>query len=145
MKIAVFAPLTSLQLFIFTALMSFSLPALGAGDPLDQDSMRCLNCHESALVGDLVCHKGGCDHPIGVDYGRAASLNRTLVPPAMLKPGLRLSNGRIGCLTCHIAFKKKDHLAISLQRFEIFKATGTDPMLSVDNNASGLCRSCHMK
>ncbi len=145
MKIIPSYPLAALQFLLLVLLLGFPLPSSASEMRLDEQSLRCINCHENSIQGGLVCHKGGCDHLIGEDYAEQAARNRTLTPPSSLNPALKLINGRVGCLTCHIPFDKKSHLDIAAKRFEIYKATGTDPMLAVDNNGSGLCMACHRK
>lgn len=145
MKLRISYPIVFFQLFILAIFFYFSVPAFSADLVLDAESTRCLKCHEGGLKGNRVCHRGGCDHPIGVDYAAAARRNPSLPRASTLDPALRLIDGRIGCLTCHVPFDSKNHLDLYAKRVETYEATGVDNMLSVDNNASRLCMSCHRK
>lgn len=145
MKLGNSYPRVFIQLFILTIFFCFSGLAFAAEVTLDSESTRCLKCHEGGLKGNRVCHKGGCDHPIGMDYEAAARLNRTLPPVSTLNPALRLVEGRIGCLTCHIPYDKTNHIELYNKRVETYRSTGVDVMLSLDNNGSRLCLSCHRK
>ncbi len=113
---------------------------------LDPASMECINCHElvSDAVPTEVCHSGGCDHPIGVDYLALSSRNRSLVSPASLNPEVKLIDNKISCVTCHALFTTAEgHMALSQKRGLMPEIP--DPMLSIDNTGSALCSACHAK
>lgn len=131
----------------FLAVFFLSVPAhISAQVPperLDPGSAECVGCHEDSLSVKeplRVCHQGNCDHPLGASYISFSSRNRGLVPPERLVPGIKLVDGKIGCLTCHTPYGA-DHEKEAASRDE----AGPDPMLSVDNTASGLCVACHRK
>ncbi len=111
---------------------------------LDRESLDCVNCHDAAVTpGDPfeVCHEEGCDHRIGIDYALAASRDRSLVPPARLNPAIKLVNNRISCVTCHVPYSADNHEVLAGKRKLIPQIP--DPMLTVDNAGSALCRGCH--
>jgi len=113
---------------------------------LDTESTECVQCHESSVdpgEPQKVCHSGLCDHPVGVDYAELAAKNPGLVKPSALNPAIRLKDNMIACTTCHVPYSNPyDHKTLSEQRKN---PSLPDPMLSVDNTASGLCTACHLK
>lgn len=122
----------------FPAFVSAQLPG-----PLDPGSAECLGCHQDAVAVKeplQVCHKGDCDHPVGISYVTLASKNMGLVPPEKLAAGIKLIDGKIGCLTCHIPYDAEHE-----ERAAFKGSFQSDPMLSVDNTSSALCTSCHRK
>ncbi len=123
----------------------FFAAELHAQTLLDPASMECIDCHSivSMAVPAEVCHAGGCDHPIGVDYALLSSQNPALVKPASLNPGVKLVGNKISCVTCHVPYSNADHEALSQKR-SLMPAI-PDPMLSIDNTASALCSACHAK
>lgn len=125
-------------LLLFPAYVSGQQPA-----SLDPGSAECLGCHQDpSAVNEpfRYCHKGDCDHPVGVNYVTLASRNRGLVPPEGLIKGITLVDGRIGCITCHTPYTPGH------EEQAVFRGTSQpDPMLSVDNTGSGLCVACHRK
>lgn len=137
----IFSPLLAIILLGFFFALS---PAQVKGSDLGPATRQCLSCHKSGLKIDLVFHKeGAADHPIGLDYVKLAKANPSLVPPARLNPALRLEHGRIVCQTCHVAYDKKNHLILAKKRAAL--SADSDPMLTIDNNGSGLCLACHQK
>jgi hypothetical protein len=140
----------TIKIFFASVLVTASLAFLGIGTAqaltfLDDESMECLKCHESSADPSVplkVCHGGLCDHPIGVDYAELSSANPGLVKPSGLNRAVRLIDGMIGCTTCHIPYNQYNHKTLAEKRKEPLTP---DPMLSVDNTASGLCSSCHLK
>ncbi|MFQ5737211.1 MAG: hypothetical protein ACE5GY_10200 [Thermodesulfobacteriota bacterium] len=128
------------------AVLFFSVSASVAAPVIDRESAECLGCHEAAVSPDepfQICHEAGCNHRIGTDYRLASSQDPTLAPPDRLDPGIRLVDGRLSCVTCHVAYSASGHEALSARRALIPQIP--DPMLSVDNTGSGLCLSCHLK
>lgn len=111
--------------------------------PLDAASAECVGCHEDAVTVKeplQVCHQGNCDHPVGASYASFSSRNRGLVAPENLIPGIKLVDGKIGCLTCHTPYTAEHEEQAALRG-----SSQPDPMLSVDNTGSGLCAACHRK
>lgn len=133
-------------LFIFSTFAPYTSGTSGAMVFLDKESMECVKCHESSVdpsVPQKACHRGLCDHPVGVDYAELASKNPGLVNPSALNPAVRLTGNMIACTTCHVPYNNQyDHKALSDNRKD---PSMPDPMLSVDNTGSGLCTSCHLK
>lgn len=130
------------RLIIFSAFISsLSLPVLAVAQtplaPVDAASAECLSCHQDSITVNeplMVCHQGDCDHPIGASYEALSSRNRGLVPSVRLDPALRLPDGKMGCLTCHVPYAAAGH-----------ETADPDPMLVIDNKGSALCISCHRK
>lgn len=111
--------------------------------PLDAASAECVGCHQDAVTVNeplQVCHQGNCDHPVGVSYVSFSSKNRGLIPPEGLIPEIKLVDGKISCLTCHIPYNAEH------EEKAAFKGSfQPDSLLSVDNTGSKLCTSCHRK
>ncbi|MBI5343767.1 MAG: hypothetical protein HZB83_00245 [Deltaproteobacteria bacterium] len=117
--------------------------------PLDKETSVCISCHSEAVSAGggppQVCHKGGCGHPIGVDYQALAAKNPALMPLDKLDKALLLIGNNIGCATCHMPFvDKESHLKLYEERKELLPSM-RDPMLTVDNRESKLCAACHRK
>lgn len=103
---------------------------------LDPGSAGCVSCHEDSITVSEpfeICHQGNCDHPAGVNYEALALKNRGLVPADRLDQAIKLVDGRIGCLSCHIPYAAGSH------------EEAADSMLSIDNKGSALCMACHRK
>jgi len=131
---------------LFISLFISPASAMGKSPSLDKESQECISCHASSTSpGDptQICHEAGCDHKIGADYAEAASLDKSLAPIASLPPELKLVDGRMSCVTCHVPYSKDDHEALSARRAMMPEIP--DPMLSVDNTGSALCLYCHLK
>lgn len=132
--------------FVFLSFAPYTSGIAGAMVFLDRESTECVQCHESSVdpsVPQKVCHGGLCDHPVGVDYAELASRNPGLVKPSALNPAVRLPDGMIACTSCHVPYNNQyDHKTLSDNRKD---PTIPDPMLSVNNNGSGLCAACHLK
>lgn len=130
-------------LLFFAFLPAFAQKAAA----LDNATIECLSCHDGALATDstviTVCSNPDCDHPLGVDYRIISTMNYGLKPASLLDPNIKLANNAtIGCTTCHVPYKKKDHATLSALR-ALYPEP--DPMLTVDNTESGLCFGCHYK
>ena len=120
--------------------MALAVPAISSAAPLiDKASAECMGCHEE--VEGAFEHTGEAGHAVGDDYSLAASKNPSLVPPSKLSVSVMLVGGKISCITCHIAYDEDTHEALAAQR----ASAAVDPLLSVDNTASGLCAACHAK
>ena len=106
---------------------------------IDTESRTCLSCHDDITPGIPQEDGGGLqkfarwrnmsDHPIGVDYQRAAmqQLNGYRFP-LMTGEGIRLFDGKLGCGSCHSLY-----------------ATRNKSFLVVRSQGGVLCRRCHNK
>ncbi|MCC6502487.1 MAG: hypothetical protein IT362_05050 [Deltaproteobacteria bacterium] len=137
------------RFFVAAFFFSIASPSLAAAQSpfasVDPASAECLDCHQDSVTVNeplRICHQGDCDHPIGASYEALASKNRGLTPPGQLDPALKLSNGKMGCLTCHVPYSAADHETVAASRGE---GAQPDPMLVMDNTGSGLCVACHKK
>lgn len=133
---------TAFPLFLLSmagpAMVFAQLPAV-----VDPASAECLDCHQdSVTVSEPLSPAGECDHSIGVSYSSVQMKNRGLVPVAALDPAVKLLDGNIGCLTCHVPYSEADHESIAASRTP---GQQPDPMLVKDNTGSGLCAACHRK
>ena len=100
---------------------------------LDAESIRCLHCHlgggnapslnvdtiEQLLLGVVYGN-----HPVGIDY-TSASLTGAFRDISELNNLIVLPEGRIGCISCHVAF--------SMNHGD----------LVIRNVGSSLCMECH--
>ena len=113
--------------------------------PVDAASVQCFECHQDSVTVNeplRICHQGDCDHLIGASYAALSSKNRGLTPSERLDPAIKLTDGKIGCLTCHVPYSEADHEAVAAARVE---GAQPDPMLVMDNTGSRLCVACHKK
>ena len=111
--------------------------------PLGPDSVRCIRCHETYVDPGrpgLACHSDGCNHPVGLDYAAFAAKNPGYTAPEKLDPAMKFPGGIMGCTTCHSPYSPSSHETLAKKR-----GVRPDPMLAVDNTASGLCMECHIK
>lgn len=107
------------------------------GRVLDAVSVECISCHEGSvgptasfsIAGEETLSFQGRNfsHPIGMDYGEAASRNRQLRAPDYLSPLVSLYEGKVGCTSCHSPFSREAD------------------MLVISNRGSALCLECHLK
>jgi hypothetical protein len=93
----------------------------------------------------MVSHLVAAEHPMGVDYTELSRRNPSLIKPKALDKALRLVDGRISCVTCHVPYDRNNHLDLVQKRRAARLNGGPDPMLSIDNKGSRLCMGCHRK
>ncbi len=103
---------------------------------IDAYSLHCMGCHTAggyagggavsvSKNGVLRHSSGAAPHPIGRSY-REANKNGDFHPEAELsKKNIQLSEGKIGCVSCHEAYKKEHG------------------KLVVPMDRSALCLACH--
>jgi predicted CXXCH cytochrome family protein len=101
---------------------------LRTADRAATPAAACLACHDGSVGTGVsfqmrAMNRPGFDHPVDVDYARAALRDRRLLPPALLPPDVVLVNGRVACTTCH-------------------DGGGTERGHTV-RGREDLCRSCH--
>jgi predicted CXXCH cytochrome family protein len=107
----------------------------GGGDGLDPESVTCLGCHDGTVLDgggygapeetrEPSWERLAAMHPIGVEQ-RPRYAGDTLQEPDSIDPRIRLFDGRVGCGSCHDIY------------------SGVPGLLSVSNNRSYLCLSCH--
>jgi predicted CXXCH cytochrome family protein len=109
---------------------------------LDESSASCLTCHDGSLAPDEgsavvertagIWRHGGysnrSSHPLGASYSKAhAEKPRAYRLISSLPSTIRLPGGKVDCRSCHNLYSKNEHL------------------LSVSNERSRLCLSCHRK
>jgi len=103
---------------------------------LDRESLECLSCHDGSFaslqevsLGPGIWEHGprvGISHPVGTDYRKAARKGG-LRNVFMLDKRIRLFDGKIGCGSCHSLYSP------------------LPAKLVMENRASNLCLSCHLK
>ena len=104
---------------------------------IDIESRTCLSCHDDVVVtvpGDFETVRQRksrwskmADHPIGMSYDRAASQRPGHYRYPLFDEQIRLFDGKVGCGSCHNPYSQKENI------------------LSVSNERSTLCLSCHDK
>ena len=111
------------------------------GARFDKATHQCVKCHNpDREMGYGPTHTS---HIVGLDYKLAAELDPTLTPLPALDVALKLTGGKISCITCHREYVKETH---TVSGRESERAKGVkDPMLRVDNAGSQLCLKCHTK
>ncbi|MBI5893729.1 MAG: cytochrome c3 family protein [Deltaproteobacteria bacterium] len=109
-----------------------------AGVIIDEVSIQCLSCHDGQLASNVSVDKlgsgtfehsseVGVSHPIGIDYRKAASIDKTLIQPMLLPKEIKLFAGKIGCGSCHNPYSDRHSQMV------------------MGNNRSALCFACHIK
>ncbi len=109
----------------------------GGGRLLDEESRRCLSCHDGSLTKGGTMGKGGStawerlreNHPVGVAYDPALRKRGKYAfrPVGFLPEAVDLPGGRVGCASCHGFYNRNPHLLV------------------IPNRGSRLCLSCHVK
>ncbi|MBF0629145.1 MAG: cytochrome c3 family protein [Magnetococcales bacterium] len=106
------------------------------GVELDPFSLQCLSCHDEKngnapqrvgmRLDGLLRHGGssGLSHPVGRPYDKATSFGG-YHPQSRLPTAVALPDGKVGCISCHQGYTKNHG------------------RLTVDNQGSALCLSCH--
>jgi predicted CXXCH cytochrome family protein len=98
------------------------------GLDFDRETAMCLSCHDGSVASDPGSEPGTgppfiSGHPIGVAYRNESSFR----PLESVNPRIRLFDDRIGCGSCHSVF------------------AGSRYLLTVSNQRSALCLSCHVQ
>lgn len=131
-----------IRIFFLAASAVFLIQGISLA--LDPESIDCIRCHTAMAPENLtVCPLPECDHPIGTDYLSVSMTNKGLRPPEALPPSIRLVNGQIGCITCHVPYSPENHQQFTELRKQYPQVP--DPMLVTENRKSELCMSCHIK
>ena len=107
----------------------------GVAGELDEQSARCMGCHDGSLAFDAGGQRSNAlsargrelEHPVGLVYagGRHERGGVRLAAVETLDSRIRLFDGAIGCGTCHSLFSKER------------------AYLSMSNQASAMCLECH--
>ncbi|MBI4584464.1 MAG: hypothetical protein HY717_10625 [Planctomycetes bacterium] len=105
------------------------------GGDVDGVTRRCLECHDGVLgsFSEISMTRApgigarSASHPIGMVYPPAPKRysDNSYEPRAALDSNMILSEGRVGCLTCHHLFSKEEKLLV------------------LSNRESRLCFKCH--
>lgn len=108
-------------------------PVLYNKQGIDTFSQTCLACHAGSIQagwGIGSTHAGGTTrgaHRIGINYVSVAARGKPIRNAGALDRRLVLVEGRIACISCHDPFNPEGN------------------HLTIENNGSALCLSCHMK
>jgi predicted CXXCH cytochrome family protein len=103
---------------------------------IDRMSLECIECHDRYITEPVDSLGAGkwehfnkkSTHPIGVSYKKIrARKMREYQPASMLRPEIRLFDGKIGCGTCHNIYSKESFILV------------------MSNRESRLCLECHIK
>ncbi|QSX39129.1 cytochrome c3 family protein [Shewanella sedimentimangrovi] len=109
------------------------LATLVEAGTIDDFSFQCMTCHAdeqgslavSISASGVINHSsGGSNHPVGSDY-QQVSLGGGYRPVSMLPGYISLPQGRLSCVSCHIAYGDIHGKLVS------------------SNEGSQLCFSCH--
>ncbi len=109
-----------------------------SGGRLDSQMRQCFSCHDGAMASEAdntipssrmlgYTEYSGRNHPVGVRYTRGARPRHLspLRPSSMLPPEVRLSGGKVSCMSCHDLY------------------AGSPNLLTVPIRGSRLCLTCH--
>lgn len=103
-------------------------------------SLMCLTCHGEHTTYRTT-HTGKHSHPVNIKAGSRESLSADL--PLFSPSGLRSTEGRIQCLTCHDAHRWNPAVAEKKGEKDE-EGTAENSFLRVGNNVSStLCVMCH--
>lgn len=107
--------------------------ALGNKIEIDALSLQCMGCHDNrsdaagvrvGRSGIMRHSSGAANHPIGMPYP-AFVRGGALRPRNMLPKKILLPEGKVSCVSCHQAYKKRHG------------------QLVMSNDGSALCKQCH--
>ncbi len=125
---------------------------------LDAESQQCMACHNGAFGQHIELRPAGAplefeqsrnvktkNHAIGMDYSIAYEANpQEYVAPHALDKNVRLIEGKVGCLSCHI---KRQDLIADVSSFV------SSPTMQCSNDKAAAqiefrgpnCLKCHIK
>ncbi len=122
---------------------------LSANEHLGRKDDACMQCHNGSSARGIAVKSAGSpmhfightsvDHPVGMSYAASALRDPgSYVPPAMLDHRIELSDGRVGCVSCHQSPAATRHSIKQVKAdSEVCSSGGS---LTIQN---GLCLSCH--
>jgi len=129
---------------------------------LDQSSKACIQCHNGNEASHVVVKSSSsqmqymssgiqANHPVGMNYDRFVSQDpRRYRPRASLNSAIKLVNGQVGCLSCHIEKTQQNlsdangaALHTASQQTDGREMCSSTTKLTVAKGSGNLCMSCH--
>lgn len=132
-------------------------PGAWEGKGIDCESAACLSCHDGVTasdspVGQKSTHSKGLggsgrSHSIGASYSRAFIRRPTeYVAEGALDPAIRLVDGMVSCVSCHVTRAGRDTSADGIDGDDQLSNPCTaSKSLVINNMQSRLCFACHCK
>ncbi|MBA4312378.1 MAG: hypothetical protein C0417_07085 [Chlorobiaceae bacterium] len=125
---------------------------------LDYESQYCMRCHDGSagktielrpvnapLEFDRGLWMRTKNHSIGMSYSESENNNpREYVPAGALDPNIKLVDGKIGCLSCHVA-KPQLLASLSLETNSESNECSVDIEGTKKAFQGNLCIYCHRK
>ena len=129
---------------------------------IDDLSEQCMRCHNGSHGKKIANKSAGtpmqfagnksANHPVGMNYrNHAANDPRSYKPLEALDKAIRLVNGKVACISCHMPKKDMQVASTGFIKVGGLSSDGTDPFctvtkqLSVGPRVTDLCLSCHIK
>ena len=129
---------------------------------IDDLSEQCMRCHNGSHGKKIVNKSAGApmqftgstsaNHPVGMNYRNHAANNpRSYIPLEALDKAIRLVNGNVACISCHVPKKDMQVASAGFIKVGGLSSDETDPFCTVTNQlsvgprATDLCLSCHIK
>ncbi|MEK9137930.1 MAG: hypothetical protein AAB393_12465 [Bacteroidota bacterium] len=125
---------------------------------LDAESQKCMRCHDGSLGSRIELRPAGApieyefgrtvtttNHAIGMSFSTAYEANPTeYVSPSALNPNVKLVDGKVGCLSCHV---QKEVLIAQTSAFVETPETQCSFDKEATRRAFGgpSCLNCHIK
>lgn len=143
----------------FAAKSSSDSQAFGERLTLDSDSESCLRCHNGTHASRIIVKHADAplqiwdgktiNHPIGMLYDQYQGRSpNQYIPQKDLNPNIKLTDGRVGCRSCH-AMKTSDMndpgIFMDNPSFVDSADCPSSDQLTVSGTHSALCLSCHIR
>lgn len=129
---------------------------------LDKSSKACIQCHDGNEASHIVVKSAGSqrqylssgiqsNHPVGMTYDVSVSQDpRRYRPRASLNSAIKLVNGQVGCLSCHVEKTQKTLSGVNgavmhtaSQQTGGRERCSSTTKLTVSKDSGSLCMSCH--
>ncbi len=121
-------------------------------DKMAELAFGCISCHDGTTAKDVYASTVGVqtwrmgmgEHPVGMDY-RASYLRKQeeLNPREFLPASIILVDGVVSCLSCHKLSEEAVQASTNGSTAFIGSTDCTSAGLTVSNEGSRLCMSCH--
>lgn len=125
---------------------------------LDYESRHCMRCHDGSRGQTIELRPVNApiefdrglwmrtkNHSIGMSYSETENKNpREYVPVGALNPNIKLIDGKIGCLSCHVA-KPQLLASLSVETNSADNECGVDVEGTTKAFKGNLCLYCHRK
>lgn len=124
-------------------------------EKLDYESQLCMKCHNGSNGNEITIREKESpvqydnlnrtnNHSVGMNYFSSYRKDpRHYISPALLNPKINLVDGKIGCVSCHVA--KNKILASNSESFLVDDGCSYDKKATQEAFQNGLCTQCHQK